>query len=165
MLMPKDSVLGAPTPVQNLSTLGSEQVRVAPGKGGRPRRGKVQFNNKVKPGFAECIDHHLLQLSAVTGRKLERADILEMMLETFEAAQQGENGAAALAALARKDQPPEDRAAGRTHEMRLWATDDVFTALTIEARERGWTLSRVIEALLIEVTKTRAHPQAFQRAR
>ena len=53
----------------------------------------------------------------------------------------------------RRDQPPEDRAAGRAHEMRVWATDDVFTALTSEARERGWTLSRVIEALLIEVAK------------
>ena len=86
--MPKDAILGVPTPAQSLGTLGSEQVWVGPGQGGRPRRGKVQFNNKVKPGFAERIDQHLLRLSAVTGRKLERADILEMMLATFEAAQQ-----------------------------------------------------------------------------
>jgi hypothetical protein len=163
--MPKDAVLGVPTPAQSLGTLGSEQVRVGPGQGGRPRRGKVQFNNKVKPGFAERVDQHLLRLSAVTGRKLERADILEMMLAAFEAAQQGESGAEALAALARKDQPPEDRAAGRSHELRLWATDDVLTALTTEARERGWTLSRVVEALLIEVTKTRARLEALERQR
>ena len=62
-------------------------------------------------------------------------------------------------------QPPEDRAAGRTHELRLWATDDVFTALTTEARERGWSVSRVVEALLIEVTKTRARLEALERKR
>jgi hypothetical protein len=53
--MPKDVVLGAPTPAQSLGALGSEQVRVGPQTGGRPRRGKVQFNNKVKKGFAERI--------------------------------------------------------------------------------------------------------------
>ena len=47
----------------------------------------------------------------------------------------GADKAEALAAFARRDQPPEDRAAGRAHEMRVWATDDVFTALTLEARE------------------------------
>ena len=82
--------------------------------------------------------------------------VCEMMLDAFEAARQGKDGAEALTAFARRDQPPVDRAAGRAHEMRVWATDDVFTAVTSEARERGWTLSRVIEALLIEVTKTRA---------
>ena len=71
----------------------------------------------------------------------------------------------ALAAFARRDQPPADRAAGRAHEMRVWATDDVFTALTSEARERGWTLSRVIEALLIEVTKTRARVAELEKKR
>jgi hypothetical protein len=96
---------------------------------------------------------------------LERADILELMLEAFEAAQRGEAGAAAFAAFARRDQPAEDRAAGRTHEVRLWATDDVFTALTTEARERGWSVSRVVEALLIEVTKTRARLEALERKR
>jgi hypothetical protein len=60
---------------------------------------------------------------------------------------------------------PEDRAAGRAHEMRVWATDDVFTALTSEARGRGWTLSRVIEALLIEVTKTRARVAELEKKR
>jgi hypothetical protein len=49
--------------------------------------------------------------------------------------------------------------------MRIWATDDVFTALTTEARERGWTLSRVIEALLIEVTKTRACLKELEKRR
>jgi hypothetical protein len=74
--------------------LTSEQVRVAPGKAGRQRRGKVQFNNKVKKGLAERVDHHLLQLSAVMGQKLDRADVLEVMLETFEAgaAAQGRRG-------------------------------------------------------------------------
>jgi hypothetical protein len=81
--MAKDAILRAPAPSQILGTLTSEQVRVAPGKTGRPRRGKVQFNNKVKKGFAERVDHHLLQLSATMGQKLERADILEMMLETY----------------------------------------------------------------------------------
>ena len=47
-----DTVLRAPAPSQTLGTLKSEQVRIAPGKGGRPQRGKVQFNNKVKKGFA-----------------------------------------------------------------------------------------------------------------
>jgi len=163
--MAKDAVLGAPAPAQILGTLKSEQVRIAPGKGGRPPRGKVQFNNKVRQGFAERVDYHLLQLSSVMSRKLDRADILEMMLETFEAAQQGRDGAEALAAFARRDQPPEDRAAGRTHEMRIWATDDVFTALTAEARERGWTLSRVIETLLIELTKTRARLKDLEKKR
>jgi hypothetical protein len=161
--MAKDAVLGAPAPSQTLGTLTSEQIRVAPGKAGRPRRGKVQFNNKVKKGFAERVDHHLLQLSAIMGQKLDRADILEMMLEIFEAAQQGRDGAEALAAFAKRDQPPEDRAAGRTREMQIWATGDVFTALTTEARERGWTLSRVIEALLIEVTKTRARLKELEK--
>jgi hypothetical protein len=100
-----------------------------------------------------------------SGRKLERADILEMMLETFEAAQQGRDGAEALAAFAKRDQPPEDRAAGRTHELQIWATGDVFTALMAEARERGWTISRVIEALLIEVTKMRARLKELERRR
>jgi hypothetical protein len=36
-----------------------------------------------------------------------------MMLETFETAQQGRDGLEALAAFARRDQPDEDRAAGR----------------------------------------------------
>jgi hypothetical protein len=49
--------------------------------------------------------------------------------------------------------------------MRVWATDDVFTALTAEAREHGWTLSRVIEALLIEVTKTRARVAELEKKR
>jgi hypothetical protein len=60
-------------------------------------------------GFAGRLDRHLLQLSAAMGRKLERADILELMLEAFEATQQGEAGAEAFAAFARRDQPPEDR--------------------------------------------------------
>jgi hypothetical protein len=163
--MPKDVVLGAPTPAQSLGALSSEQVRIGPQTGGRPRRGKVQFNNKVNKGFAERVDRHLLQLSAAMGRKLERADILELMLEAFEAAQRGEAGAEAFASFARRDQPPEDRAAGRTHELRLWATDDVFTALATEARERGWSVSRVVEALLIEVAKTRARLEALERKR
>jgi len=160
-----DTVLRAPAPSQTLGTLKSEQVRIAPGKGGRPQRGKVQFNNKVKKGFAERVDFHLLQLSSEMGRRLDRAEILEMMLEAFEAARRGKDGAKALAAFARRDQPPADRAAGRAHEMRVWATDDVFTALSAEARERGWTLSRVIEALLIEVTKTRARLAELEKKR
>ena len=88
-----------------------------------------------------------------------------MMLEAFEAARQGKDGAEALATFAGRDQPPEDRAAGRAYDMRVWATDDVFTALTSEARERGWTLSRVIEALLIEVTKTRARVAESEKKR
>jgi hypothetical protein len=80
--------------------LSSEQVRIGPQTGGRPRRGKVQFNNKVNKGFAERVDRHLLKLSAVMGRKLERADILELMLEAFEAAQRGDAGAEAFAAFA-----------------------------------------------------------------
>ena len=88
-----------------------------------------------------------------------------MMLEAFEAERQGRDGAEALAAFARRDQPPQDRAAGRAHEMRVWATDDVFTALTSEARQRGWTLSRVIEALLIEVAKTRARVAELEKER
>ena len=111
------------------------------------------------------FDYHLLQLSSEMGRRLDRAEILEMMLEAFEAVQQGQDGAEALAVFARRDQPPQDRAAGRAHEMRVWATDDVFTALTSEARERGWTLSRVIEALLIEVTKTRARVAELEKRR
>jgi hypothetical protein len=99
------------------------------------------------------------------GRRLDRAEILEMMLEAFEAAQQGKDRAEALAVFARRGQPPEDRAAGRALEMRVWATDDVLTALTSEARGRGWTLSRVIEALLIEVTKTRAHVAELEKKR
>jgi hypothetical protein len=124
-----------------------------------------QFNNKVKKGFAERVDYHLLQLSSEMGRRLDRAEILEMMLEAFEAAQQGKDRAEALAVFARRGQPPEDRAAGRAHEMRVWATDDVLTALTSEARGRGWTLSRVIEALLIEVTKTRARVAELEKKR
>ena len=111
------------------------------------------------------FDYHLLQLSSEMGRRLDRAEILKMMLEAFEAAQQGKDGAEALAVFARRGQPPEDRAAGRAHEMRVWATDDVLTALTSEARGRGWTLSRVIEALLIEVTKTRARVAELEKKR
>ena len=70
-----DTVLRAPAPSQTLGTLKSEQVRIAPGKGGRPQRGKVQFNNKVKKGFAERVDYHLLQLSSEMGRRLDRAEI------------------------------------------------------------------------------------------
>jgi hypothetical protein len=88
-----------------------------------------------------------------------------MMLETFEAAQQGRDGVEALAAFARRDQPDEDRAAGQTHEMRIWATDEVFAALTNGAGERRWTLSRVIEALLIEDTKTRARLKELEKKR
>jgi hypothetical protein len=40
--------------------------------------------------------------------------------------------------------------------MRIWAVDDVFATLTTQAREHGWIPSRVVEALLIEITKTRA---------
>jgi hypothetical protein len=128
-----------------------------------PRQGPVQ--QQGQKGLAERVDHHLLRLSAVTGQKLDRADILEMMLETFETAQQGRDGAEARAAFANRDQPPENRAPGRTHEMRIWATDDVFTALTTEAHERGWTVSRVVEALLIEVTKTRARLKELEKRR
>src|SRR5208337_1696905 len=66
-----------------------------------------------KKGFAERVDYYLLQLSSEMGRRLDRAEILEMMLEAFEAAQQGKDGAEALAVFARRDQPPQDRAAGR----------------------------------------------------
>jgi len=77
----------------------------------------------------------------------------------------GEGWGRGFGSLCERGQPPEDRAAGRAHEMRVWATDDVFTALTSEARERGWTLSRVIEALLIEVTKTRARVAELEKKR
>jgi len=40
-----------------------------------------------------------------------------------------------------------------------------LTALTSEAGGRGWTLSRVIEALLIEVTKTRARVAELEKMR
>ena len=50
-----DTVLRAPAPSQTLGTLKSEQVRIAPGKGGRPQRGKVQFNNKVKKGSSQNL--------------------------------------------------------------------------------------------------------------
>jgi len=57
-----DTVLRAPAPSQTLGTLKSGRSGCAR-KGGRPQRGKVQFNNKVKKGFAERVDYHLLQLS------------------------------------------------------------------------------------------------------
>jgi hypothetical protein len=71
----------------------------------------------------------------------------------------------ALAAFARRDQPNQDRAADRTREMRIWSTDDVFTALITEARERRWTLSRETKALLIEPTKTRARLKELEKRR
>jgi hypothetical protein len=86
-----------------------------------------------QPNAAICL---LPPTAMGSGEQNRGHVILEMMLETFEAVQPGQGSRSGPRRIWRRDQPADDCAAGRTHEMRIWATN-AFSLLTTEPRERG----------------------------
>lgn len=107
-----------------------EAVRLQ--SGDRKMTGRVhQFNVRVRAGVKERVQ----ALAHARGRGTTDGEMLEVMLEAYEAG--------TLAGSARPG--GEDRDAGRTAEIRLWAHEDVAVVIERIAKARCMSPSALLE--------------------
>jgi hypothetical protein len=116
----------------------------------QPRRVKTgrteQFNVRVKTGFKARVE----ELAAAEKETL--GAFLESLLAAYESG----------AGMPERAIPMAEARAGRTRPLRLWATDEVFSAIGKVAAERKLTVSGLIEDLLArEVTRLDPHGDKF----
>jgi hypothetical protein len=132
-----------PTPQDTFNTLD----RPAEPALRRVKTGRTeQFNVRVKAGFKERIE----ELAARDKETL--GGMLELMLAAYEAG----------AGAPQHGIPIAEARAGRTRTLRLWATDQVFSAIGKVAAERKLTVSGLIEDLLArEVQRLDPHGGRF----
>jgi hypothetical protein len=106
-----------------------------------------QFNTRVALGFGNRVRR------LAEGERATLGETLEAMLAAFEA--QG-------ASLDPGAVPIAERRAGRTRELRFWASEFVFLAIGKVAAEREMSVSALIEELLAhEVYRLDPHGGKF----
>jgi hypothetical protein len=145
-----------PPPPRASETYGNVHVaRVAhvDGRRNRPKKVQEQFNTKVAPDFPDRVDDVRRALAVELARDVTRGELLELMLAAYLGERQGKPLGEALATLRTPTPAPEDRAAGRTHPLQLFATPEVRDALAEMARTRGWTLGAVVEDTMAKAAR------------
>jgi hypothetical protein len=93
----------------------------------------AQFNVRVKSEFKQRVEGHAAREERTLG------GLLEAMLATYETSGAG---------LAAGAVPTIEAKAGRTRELRAWASQDVFDTIGRVATERRMSISALIEDLL-----------------
>jgi hypothetical protein len=138
------SVVQPPRADETFETLDrGEAERARKAKSGRSE----QLNTRVAAWFPERIKRLAKRERATQG------ELLEAMLTAFEAA-----GAALEANVA----PVAERRAGRERELKLWASELVYTAAPKVAAARELSLSELFEELLArEVQRLDPHGGKF----
>ena len=148
-----------PTAAETHGNLKTKVVRT-PKK--RPQKGLVQCNNKVRPRTRERFEEaygRTLKVSGGAGEDLTRGDFFELLLAAFEAQEKGENLVDAAKLVARSPrQSDQDRQAGRTEHLEVFATPDLARALKTRSKERDWTLSDTIENACAEAMARKREP-------
>jgi hypothetical protein len=118
------------------------------GNGGRRKKsGRTkQVNFRIRPGFKEQVE----EVAQGEGRTM--GALLEDMLAVYKAKGNLPPGAV----------PAVEARAGRTRELRLFASDDVFNAVGRVAAERGMSVSALFEEVLArEVERLDPHGGKF----
>ena len=149
-----------PTAAETHGNLKTKVVRT-PKK--RPQKGLVQCNNKVQPRTRERFEEaygRTLKVSGGAGEDLTRGDFFELLLAAFEAQEKGGNFS--LMPRSWWQRPPrqsdQDRQAGRTEHLEVFATPDLARALKTRSKERDWTLSDTIENACAEAMARKREP-------
>jgi predicted transcriptional regulator len=119
-----------------------------PANGRRKKSGRTaQFNIRVRPGFKARVE----DLAESENRTI--GAVLEDMLAVYEA--RGRS-------LVEGAVPVAEARAGRTRELRILASDEVFSTVGRVAAERGMSVSALIEHLLaLEVARLDPHGGKF----
>ena len=105
-----------------------------PARGRRRKTGRTeQFNARVQEAFKRRVEELSLQEDRTLGA------LLESMLAAYETSGKG---------LAAGAVPALEARAGRTRELRAWASGEVFDLISLIAGERKLSVSALIEDLL-----------------
>jgi len=145
----------APSRADTFGTTSTPMRRMVDGRKNRPKKPLQDMMTKVRIGLKDEIDNHKRRVSHETGRDVTRGEILDLMLAAYEAQHQKIDFTAALTTISDPVPSPRDKAHDRNHALTVFATSHVKIGFEQLAEERGWTLSDVVEHLLVHYYETK----------
>jgi hypothetical protein len=149
--------LPPPTAAETHGNLKTKLVRTPK----KPLKGLVQCNSKVRPRtrerFEEAYDR-ARKVTADAGEDLTKGDFFELLLAAFEAQEKGGNLVDAAKLVGSPQQSDQDRQAGRTEHLEVFATPDLARALKTRSKEKGWTISDTVEHACAEAMALKREP-------